>query len=491
MNEMGHAFRDWIAGQRPDAFEIGIVDDDHVALRAEGVAAEVIFYAFEGMPEVVEMHATEEESDESVFFLHFELEDLDRAKELFGEMADAITERAGGKKVTRVLLCCTVGMTTSMFAARLNEVAKTLSLDYVFEAKALEDARREGGTFAAVMLAPQVGFRQREVAEAFPQAVVFEIPAKIFGSYDATAALRMLMGLLGDESLATPDPSDLRVAREMKSDKTILIISVIRRPKLSTIAYRVYDRFKLLAADEVCKPHITARDFVDVLATLHLKGVQLKDIDAVGIALPGSVDYGRVTFHGMEFSGKNVEKLLADKFGITVFVDNNANAAAVGCYVSQDTYDSVVLHTQQVGYLVGGQGIVVNGHLVRGRAGKAGELGPLNERLFFEGGLHLEDHEPKDRSFRQIEGASDVPWRSDRMLPILATTLVATIAIVAPDAIYLSYDLIDDMDVLRAEIAKTVPEESMPDLIHIDDYHERIFLGETVLVLQRLHTSAT
>ena len=76
------------------------------------------------------------------------------------------------------------------------------------------------------------------------------------------------------------------------------------------------------------------------------------------------------------------------------------------------------------------------------------------------------------------------------MLPVLADMLQANIAVAAPDAIYINYDLIDDMNLLRAELAKGLEEDCIPDLIHITDYHEKIFLGELALVLQRLTTSA-
>lgn len=489
MGKLGPEFRQWIAGRTIENCTITLVDDEHITLSAPHATAAVNFYCFEDMPEIAELHVTEEGVEEPIFFLHFELDDLDRAKELFDEMLGVLMA-TGAHRTVRVLLCCTVGMTTTMFAGRLAEVAKTLSLDYSFEAKALEDAKAQGGDYRAVMLAPQVGFRRREVAEAFPNAVVLEIPPKVFGSYDAAGALRMLMGLLGDQSLNSPDSSDLRVARTFKNDKTILLISVIDRPDMSTIAFRVYDRFRLLASDEVHKCTVDYRDIEDVLATLHLKGVDLKDLDAVGIALPGSVDFGRVNFASRGFLGCNVEEALVNKFGITVFVDNNANAAAVGCYMDQDTYDSVVLHTQQVGYLVGGEGTVANGHLLRGRRGMAGELGALNQRVFLAGGLHIPEMSEKDAELAEIEVRSDIPWRSDRMLPILATTLLANIAVTAPDAIYIAYDLIDDMDALRRELATCIPEEFIPDLIHITDYHEKIFVGEMALVLQRLNTSA-
>lgn len=486
MSAMLREFREWIAGKTIEGVTTQVVDDEHIAFETQAATAAVNFYCFDDLLPVVELLVTAKGSEDPAFFLHFELEDLDRAKELFGEMV-GVLRTTGASRAVHVLLCCTVGMTTTMFAARLKQVVDTLALEYHFEAKSLE-AAKEGGSYDAVLLAPQVGFRRREVAEAFPQAVVTEIPAKIFGAYDATGCLRMLMGLLGDDSLATGDPTDLRLARQVKNDKTIMLISIINHPDATTISWRVYDHFKCIARDDVHKYHVDYRDIEDVLATLHLKGVELKEIDAVGIALPGSVDYGRVNFSGHGFGGYDVERSLVDKFGVRVFVDNNANAAAVGCYVQQDRYDSVTLHTQQVGYLVGGQGTVANGHLLRGRRGMAGELGFLNQRVFLEGGLHLPEMAGKETELAEIEVRSDIPWRADRMLPILATTLLANIVVAAPDAIYLSYDLIDDMDALRRELATCMPEEFLPDLIHITDYREKIFVGEMALVLQRLNS---
>lgn len=494
MNAMRRAFLDWIVSRRIEGCGIEVIDDEHIALATDSAAGAVNFYSFEDMPEVVELVVTEAGSEDPVFFLHFELEDLDRAKELFDEMCGVLLET--GKSSTRhVLLCCTVGMTTTMFAGKLTEVAKTLSLDYTFEANALDDAKRQGGRYDAVMLAPQVGFRRREVAEAFPKAVVFEIPARVFARYDATGALRMLLGLLGDGSLSSADPTDLRFLRMTRGNvdmpaKTVLVISVIYGPRTSTIEWRVFDRNRQVASDVVYKPVIDFQDIEDVIATLHLKGIDLRDFDAVGIAVPGSVDYGKVTYSGHGLAGVDIEKPLVEKFGLTVFVDNNANAGAVGCYVSQDAFDSVTLHTQQVGALVGGQGTICNGHLLRGRRGMAGELGALNWRIRLRdkdlpesvrGDVELET--------RYLEDA--IAWSAEEMMPLLADMLHANIAVAAPDAIYLNYDLIDDMNALRAELTKGLDEEFIPELIHITDYHERVFVGELALVLQRLNTSAT
>lgn len=485
MSDMGHEFRDWIAGRSIEGCTVEVVDEGHVVLKSEDAKGHVNFHEFEGAPDIVELNVIENGREDPLFFLHFELVDLGRAKELFYEMVEAL-QALGASKTVRVLLCCTVGMTTTLFASKLSEVAKVLDLDYSFEAKSFDVAKAEGGAYDAVLLAPQVGFRRREVASAMPDAAVIEIPGKVFGSLDAKGALRMLMGILGDQSLSMGDPADLRLVREMKSDKTIMVISAIKRPRVSTISYRVYDRLKLVASEDIHKRVIGPRDLEDILATLHFKDVDLADLDAVGIALPGSVDFGQVTSAGNDFTGCDIEGMLNKRFGVRVFVDNNANAGAVGCYMRSNEYDSVTLHTQQVGYLEGGQGTVANGHLLRGRGGRAGEMGALTQRLLVSGGLHLEGQHD---SFDEL-AASDIPWRADRMLPILATMLLANITVAAPDAIYVAYDLIDDMDALRKELAKDVPLEQIPDLIHITDYHDRVIDGELALTLQRLNTSA-
>jgi hypothetical protein len=109
----------------------------------------------------------------------------------------------------------------------------------------------------------------------------------------------MLMGLLGDDSLSAPDPHDLRALRDARKDepaKTVLIISVIHRPRGSSIYWRLFDHFKLVASEEVHKPTIELADIEDVIATLHVKDIDLRDIDAVGVAVPGAVDYGTITF---------------------------------------------------------------------------------------------------------------------------------------------------------------------------------------------------
>lgn len=489
MGSVGKAFRSWVLERKYDCVTCSVVDETHLELRGAHATGTISSYCFEGGPEILEMRVVDDETDDTLFFLHFELTDLERARELFDEMCEVMVEH-GRRRVRKVLLCCTAGFTTTLFASKLADAAKALSLRYEFSACPFEGLAGDGDV-DAVMLAPQIGYRRREVANLYPDACVFEIPAKVFGAYDAGAALRMLCGLLGDDDLVAPDVTDLRVARDMRNDYRILLVSVVRHRGSGTISWCLFDHYRLVDSDRVHKCSLDYRDLEDVISCLRLRGIRIEDVDAVGIALPGAIDFGHVTHSGLTLEGFDVERRLGERFGIPVFVDNNANAGAAGCYVTQDAYDSVVLHTQQTGLFVGGQGIIANGHLLRGRKGMAGELGPFAQRVYLDGHLHLAELGDAERSgFDAIEDR-DICWRAEAMLPVLATTLMASIVICAPDAIYISYDLVADMDALRDELAKQLDEAFLPDLIHITDYYEKIIAGELALVLQRLNAAVS
>lgn len=476
MSELGASFRAHVLAASIPGCTITQIDDDHISLSTPHATGAVNFYAFDDMPEIVELSIVDVDApDEPKFFLHFELDDEARAEELFAEMTDEL-QHQDRFDTTRVLLCCTAGLTTTMFANRLQEAAKTLSLDYSFEAMPLEQAKEVGNQFDAVLLAPQVGYQRKAVAEALPHAAVVQIPAKVFASYDAGACLKMVMHLLSDNTVFPQASEDgLKLVRDLSNDKRVMVITCIARPKNGWTGWRIYDKGEIVAHGSITKCNPTWRDVEDILATLPMQGWQVSDLDAVGIAVPGVLNQGSVAFSGHAGYGDyELGRILSERYGVKVFVDNNANAAAVGCYVSQDVYDSVVLHTQQTGFSVGGQGIVADGHLIKGRANYAGELAPLHAAYRGPG----------------VACDPEAPWTPQGMRAIVAQALVADITLLAPDAIYVAVDLVYDMDALRSEIAQYFGDEAVfiPDLFRVEDYRELVALGEFALCLQKLHS---
>ena len=102
-------------------------------------------------------------------------------------------------------------------------------------------------------------------------------------------------------------------------------------------------------------------------------------IDGIGLGLPGIIDAenGRVGDeipHVPELAGQPVATMLADRFGVPVFIDNDVNALALGEWTFGEwrAVRSLVVLAAGTGF---GSGIVLDGRLVRGASGFGGELG--------------------------------------------------------------------------------------------------------------------
>jgi len=102
-------------------------------------------------------------------------------------------------------------------------------------------------------------------------------------------------------------------------------------------------------------------------------------IDGIGLGLPGIVDAARGRVgeeipHVPELAGQPVAAMLADRFGLPVFIDNDVNALALAEWTFGDSRGvrSLVVLAAGTGF---GAAIVLDGRLVRGVAGFGGELG--------------------------------------------------------------------------------------------------------------------
>lgn len=108
-------------------------------------------------------------------------------------------------------------------------------------------------------------------------------------------------------------------------------------------------------------------------------GAGLGQLGQVVIGVPGVVDsQGAVSLspHVLFSPGISFAGAIADELGVPVFADNDANIAAFGEYSLKSSASrlDVVLVTIGTGV---GMGIVVNGKIVRGAHGAAGEIGSM------------------------------------------------------------------------------------------------------------------
>ena len=138
---------------------------------------------------------------------------------------------------------------------------------------------------------------------------------------------------------------------------------------------------KLICKHSVPTPLDTTENFCNAMYEAVLGALAMHkekvDIKAVGIGAPGVVDRENARLmHCCNIPYKNapVGDLLREKLNAPVYVENDANCAAVGeFYAAQDANNFIFV---TLGTGVGG-GIIINGKLFIGSNGAGGELGHM------------------------------------------------------------------------------------------------------------------
>lgn len=467
MTGTGRAYRAWIMEQVAGGVTPVQESEDRIRFVLPTATAEINFYPFDE-DEIVELRVVRTSDGDSTFFLHFALgEDLDHARELFGQLADALAEE-GELELTHVLLTCTSALTTTMFAAKMNQVAETFKLGYDFTALPVDRALQVGGQYAAVMLAPQAAYMKQQMTEAHPHALVFEVPGKIFGAYDAPGAIRLLMHAFRE--LETPGDEDrrLKAVRDLSDDRRVLVITLFSLNGEARLGYRLYDHGEMQTEGAVRKPRIDYNDVGDLIEMLAVGEVDLASLDAIAVAVPGVTYRGMVSLPTMGIDFFDLGMALTERFGVPTYVDNNCNAAAVGCYVSQDDVESLVFYRHAFGHPAGGMGTVIDGRVLKGRLNLAGE--PHYVDSLFSLGAPMEE----------------AVWTEEGLHRIALCVCASVVAFTSPDALYVAVDTVDDASEFAAELAELFGETYVPAIHVVGDYVERVYLGTLAMALQKL-----
>ena len=137
----------------------------------------------------------------------------------------------------------------------------------------------------------------------------------------------------------------------------------------------------LASASIKTQKHNNINDYIDELYSEIMRLLEANDavgkIHGIGIGAPNANFYTGVIEGGVNLPWPTplpLAQLVSDKFGIPVAITNDANAAAIGemTYGAARGLKDFIMITLGTGV---GSGIVINGQLVYGHDGFAGELG--------------------------------------------------------------------------------------------------------------------
>lgn len=461
--EMYEIYRKWILEQTDSAYRIEEKSEDEIDFVTDCAVGHVQFYHLEY--EICALTIESEKADEPLFFLHFEIKDLDHAKELFTQMIASL-KKAGEDTGVKVLLSCTSGFTTSFFAEKLNGAAQTLGLDYDFSAVPYTDLFEAAMDKDVIMLAPQIGYLLKKAKEVLKDKIIIQIPADVFATYNVTRTVDLIK-----EELARKEKTEevIEDIHDPEWDSSIAIVAIIRRNRKFEIHYRGADLEAPIERGVIVKDELDLRDLEDVLDVLFIRHPQIK---GVAIVAPGVVFDGRLTLPTVKIFDVDVVGEFTKKYGRTFVLCNDANASAVGYYANHRDCGNLLAYYHPLGNVVGGAGLVINGMPVFGKKDFAGECANYLKTLNFS------------------EDRYDLSRTPEGIVELITKLVLPMICTIGPDTLAVYCDLLTDPEELKESLKKYIPERHLPEIVKMDSRFWELFYGAGVLLYNVLHGSS-
>ncbi|MDD8049089.1 MAG: hypothetical protein PHH04_05790 [Thomasclavelia sp.] len=132
---------------------------------------------------IVEEQITTTDTNKLLFYLHYKLVNLSQMKEMYHDFFEAMKnlEKIGKQ---RILICCSGGLTSSLFASNLNLLAKLLKLNYKFYATNYSHLKETYNGYAYILLAPQISYHLPRVISLVGSDKVEVIDPSIYATHD-------------------------------------------------------------------------------------------------------------------------------------------------------------------------------------------------------------------------------------------------------------------------------------------------------------------
>lgn len=155
---------------------------------------------------------------------------------------------------------------------------------------------------------------------------------------------------------------------------------------ISDLTGKIIEKTTLATGSHLGEEVVMERIYESISMVLEASGIESEEVRAIGIGAPGPLDSEKgtiITTPNLPFRNYNVVKPIENRFGVKTYLDNDANAAAIGEYTfgaGKGTRHMIYI-TVSTG--VGG-GAVLNGRPYRGNTSNALEVGHMTIEPFSE-----------------------------------------------------------------------------------------------------------
>ncbi len=453
-------FRQWVLGQNQE--NITITENQTDGLDVLTIESLLCYGTITFYPShIVELAVKNKMTEQTEFYIHFQMNTLSHATSLFKEMIACIA-RVDAKKSVRVALSCTGGLTTGLFAQELNEAAEKADLNYFFNEVPYPKLYEVGRHYQVILLAPQISYQLARVKEVFKPQLVMNIPPQIFARYD-TAALFALL----DESLQTKKEDPLPLLenpdfRDLQPGKRkILSVVMLAEAGNTRLVTALWQDQKVIYDKETIKPAISYDDLVAILDVIF---VMHPDIEVIGLVLPGIADEQAWLRFSRGKENYDVVNRLEIRYRKKVVLANHANCFAVGCYCAWRDFSSISVFYQDMPGSAGRIGSMQNGHVILGGHGDAGNL----DHLYF------------------AQPVSSLALSPEGTLEMVSQILAMLTGILDPEMFVFATDMIHDESILIARMQELLPGVRLPRIVKSRHAKEHMALGAAMLALKEL-----
>lgn len=139
---------------------------------------------------IVEEIITNQKTRQQMYYLHYEISDKTETNELVENFKwrifninrqDFIIKK--DDQLRKILLCCSSGLTSSLFVMKLNDFCKEHNVNYHFKAASIFDKEALNKEYDLLLMAPQVQHYTKGLANIFHQQIL-NIDPNDYGQYN-------------------------------------------------------------------------------------------------------------------------------------------------------------------------------------------------------------------------------------------------------------------------------------------------------------------
>lgn len=401
--------------------------------------------------------------DENVFYLHFELNDIDHAKSLYSEMLECLLKQKQDNDI-HVLLCCTCGLTTSFFTMKLNESATAMGIKMDFEAVPYDRLYETAASKDIVLLAPQIGYQLKNAKKILTDKAVFAIPAAVFSSYDVLGLINFVRDNVNQPEEEKTAQSEERLSMNEKGG-SVLLVSVINMERRTQLAYRVYSGHEILMEKQIVKETYAASDILDVIATVLTLD---PEIETVGVVSPGSFIDGKLTYEKANIINFDIRNEIEQRFKRKTVVLNDTDAMALGYSMRERNGAETAFYFLPSGEVAGNIGMSENG-MIFGNAGHMGgsQLEGITDIMTF----------PKNPYALAKTPEGNVILAARYIAGLITFTGCAHVAYYAK--------MIPDTESLMKELETIIRREYIPEIVKVASIRDYLYDGAMYYIENR------